>query len=458
MKRNPSEWFDTGRKDSMGRPIRKKYKNIIQGNVISGDIHSIQSDFPTPHKSQATYIDSTIPISYEAEKIIQNLNDHGMRPYLVGGKVRDYILGKENKDIDIEVYDVDSTEHLISALKSCGGETNLAGESFGVIKYTSNGEEFDISLPRKDSLKDNSNTHKSINVDIDPDLSEEEASTRRDFTMNSLMYDPIEEQIIDFHGGIEDIQDGVLRIVDAETFTDDPLRVLRGVQFAARFDMEPDEEFLRLSQSMTWEGLAKERIAGEIHKMLLKSQNLHLGVETLLKTGWSGSVPGITHKKHTPINQDIINEISQIENKHIAIAMITSLMDTHYGSNDGKLKDSFILTSKERNAFNNLPIYKSDNIIEASRMRRYLFNQGLEQSLLEKSAQAIGIQPAKSVWSGNPPEYTVNGRTLIDKGLQPSPRFSYIIQKCEDIEDSGGKINDMTLDKIIDSYSDKKGQ
>lgn len=457
MKRNPSEWFDTGRKDSMGRPIREKHKNMVQGNTISGDIYSAQNDFHVPHESQETYIDSTIPLSYEAEKVIQNLNDHGMRPYLVGGKVRDYILGKENKDIDIEVYDVYSTEHLISALKSCGGEINIAGESFGVIKYTSNGEEFDVSLPRKDSLKDSSNTHKSINVDIDPELSEEEASTRRDFTMNALMYDPIEEQIVDFHGGIKDIQDRTLRIVDAETFTDDPLRVLRGVQFAARFDMKPDEEFLKLSQSMTWEGLAKERVAGEIHKMLLKSQNLHLGVETLLKTGWSGSVPGITHKNHTPISQETINEISQIENKHIAMAMITSLMDTHYGLNDGKLKDSFMLTSKERNAFNNLPIYKSNNIIEASRMRRYLFNHGLEQSLLEKSSQAIGIQPAKSVWNGNPPEYTVSGKTLIDKGLKPSPHFSYIIQKCKDIEDAGGKIDDERLNKIIAEYSNKKG-
>lgn len=443
-------WYDTGKKDSLGRPIRNKHSTKRSERISSGDIANVKSDFSSEkEKRETSYKDVSIPITPEAEKVIDALYDKGLQPYLVGGKVRDFLMDKDNKDTDIEVYGVDSTSELVNTLLSCGGDVNIAGESFGVIKYTLNGEEFDVSLPRKDSLKDNSNTHTSINVEVDPDLTEEEASRRRDFTMNALMYNPIEEEIIDFHGGVKDIEDSVLRIVDAETFTDDPLRVLRGVQFSARFDMHPDDEFFELSQTMHWNGLAKERIAGEIHKMLLKSQNLHLGVETLLQSGWSNSLPGIVDKAHNPLDQNVINEINQLENNDIAMAFITSLMDTHYGSNNGDLKDSFMLTSKERNAFNNLPIYKANDVIEASRMRRYLFNKNIDQSLLDRASSALNVQSAQSVWNGKPPSYSVGGKTLIDKGLRPSPAFSSIIQRCQDIEDSGGIIDDKKLDKII---------
>lgn len=440
-------WYDTGRKDSLGRPIRNKHKHHrATHNRAGGTLDDVRQDV-SPASVNNEY-DMTIPISSPTQKVVSILSESGHKPYLVGGKIRDHLLGKDNKDVDIEVYNAKSIDHLVDVLSRAGGKLNIAGQAFGVIKYTLDKEEFDISLPRKDSLKDNGNTHRSIIAEVDPGMTEYEASTRRDFTMNALMYDPVAQKVIDFHGGIDDIQDGILRVVDQDTFTEDPLRVLRGVQFAARFDMEPDEGFLELSQTMSWEGLAKERIAGEVHKMLLKSRSLHRGIDVLMNTGWDGAVPGVTRPDNEPLSQSVIDTVNSLPDASFSMGAITSMMDNHYGNGQGELRESFMLSSKERLVFNALDLQHAENTIAASQMRRFIHNRGLDQNLFDEMSRAISKEPAEKVWDGDPPQYSVSGQSLIDRGLQPGPDFSRIIKQCQDLEDSGETITKEQLDRM----------
>lgn len=444
-KRNP-EWEETG-VDSMNRPVYRKISSRASSSTAdNGTLDSIRLELSNEN---VTLIPADIPISPCAQKVINRLHEAGYTPYLVGGKIRDHLMGIDSKDVDIEVYGVDSMDKLAETVSGIGGKVGIAGQSFGVVKYTEGKEEFDISMPRRDSLGEGDNVHRSIIATTDASLTPMEASLRRDFTFNALMYDPLEGNIIDHHGGVEDIEDGVIRIVDADTFTDDPLRVLRGVQFAGRFNFEMDEESVALCRSMTWEGLAKERVAGEIHKMLTKSRNLHQGVSTLHEVGWTGAVPGLDRNLDNPLDQEIVDDISSLRNHDDAVGLVASLMDHHYGDGDGALASSLMLTGRQRRVFNVMRVQDASDVVAASRMRRFLHGKGLDQSMLEKMSSSVGVQAATKVWEGNPPEYTVDGSYLIGQGLKPGPDFKEIITRCGDMEDSGMRLDREMIDSVI---------
>ncbi len=202
-----------------------------------------------------------------AEKLACLIAHEGGRVYYVGGYVRDLLLKKENKDIDIEVHGI-SVEQLEEILKSVGYITEM-GASFGVFGLK--GYDLDIAMPRKEEAIGRG--HKDFKVDVDPYLGTEKAAIRRDFTMNALMQDVLTGEIVDHFGGVEDLHRGLLRHVNPETFIEDPLRVLRGAQFAARFDFQIAEETKELSRTVDLSTLAPERIMGELEKALLKADH-----------------------------------------------------------------------------------------------------------------------------------------------------------------------------------------
>lgn len=212
--------------------------------------------------------------------IIAAIQGAGMQPLLVGGCVRDLILGFTPKDIDVEVHGAVSYEAILEALTPFG-KADVFGKSFGVIKIG----DMDISLPRRDSKIGEG--HRGFQIEVDPMMSLEEASSRRDFTINSIMFDTRDEVIIDPHGGIEDIANKTLKHT-SEAFSDDPLRVLRGVQFACRFNFTMDVATARLCQSLKSEyaSLASERVWTEFEKMLMKGTSFNAAFRVLRSTGW----------------------------------------------------------------------------------------------------------------------------------------------------------------------------
>lgn len=200
-----------------------------------------------------------------AERIAEAVARRGGRVYYVGGLVRDRLLGRENKDVDVEVHGV-SPAVLEEILDSLGQRTEM-GASFGV--YGLRHYELDIAMPRKEQATGRG--HRDFAVCVDPFLGTRKAAQRRDFTMNALMEDVLTREIIDHFGGQADLQRGIVRHVNDFSFAEDPLRVLRAAQFAARFGFSVAEETVEICARMDLTALASERIYGELEKALLKS-------------------------------------------------------------------------------------------------------------------------------------------------------------------------------------------
>jgi len=214
----------------------------------------------------------------------------GGRPRLVGGCVRDWLLGRTPKDFDVEVFDLDYAE-LGRALASLG-PTDLVGRSFGVIKVRLDGTEYDFSLPRRESKTGAG--HRGFAVAADPSLTEAEAAARRDFTINAIAYDPLEKRLIDPYGGERDLQARVLRHTGA-AFVEDPLRVLRGFQLAARFSLTLAPETAALGREIkaTYGELPVERVWGEWDKWAVQAEKPSLGLAVLKATGWLAHFPEV---------------------------------------------------------------------------------------------------------------------------------------------------------------------
>ena len=200
-----------------------------------------------------------------ARRVANAVAGAGGRTYYVGGCVRDWLLGWENKDIDIEVHGV-SVQVLEAILDSLGQRTTM-GASFGIMGLRH--YDLDIAMPR--SEKATGRGHKDFEVFVDPFIGEERAAMRRDFTMNALMQDVLTGEILDFFGGRADIAAGRIRHVSDATFAEDPLRVFRAAQFAARFGFTVADETTAISAGMAVEALASERVMGELEKALVKA-------------------------------------------------------------------------------------------------------------------------------------------------------------------------------------------
>lgn len=211
------------------------------------------------------------------EKIAARVAQKGGRTFFVGGYVRDKVMGKENKDIDIEIHGV-TPECLGEILDGLGKRTEM-GADFGIFGLK--GYDVDIAMPRKEEATGRG--HKDFTVYVDPFLGTEKAAKRRDFTMNALMEDVLTGELIDHFGGVEDIRNGVIRHVNSLTFVEDPLRVLRAAQFAARFGFRVADETVRLSKTMDLSALARERILGELEKALLKADTPSVFFEEMRK-------------------------------------------------------------------------------------------------------------------------------------------------------------------------------
>ena len=210
-----------------------------------------------------------------AREVARRVARQGGRSFFVGGFVRDALLHRENKDVDMEVHGI-SPAALESILDSLG-ERIAIGESFGIFNLK--GYSLDIAMPRKERVRGQG--HRDFDIFVDPFIGTEGAARRRDFTVNALMQDVLTGQIVDHYGGEQDLKAGILRHVNAESFAEDPLRVLRGAQFAARFGLQVAPETLALCRGMDLRHLPRERIEGELKKALLKAEKPSVFFEVL---------------------------------------------------------------------------------------------------------------------------------------------------------------------------------
>lgn len=218
-------------------------------------------------------------------ELATRIAEQGGRARLVGGGVRDWLMGLPVKDWDIEVFGLPADE-LLTILRRLG-RVDTVGRSFGVFKLRPRGAapddpEIDVSIPRRDSKVGPG--HRGIAVEGDPTMTPLEAARRRDLTINAILLDLLTGEVEDPFDGRGDIQRRILRAVDPDTFLEDPLRAVRVVQFAARLEFDVDPVLVELCKKAELDELPAERIQLEWSKLFLRSARPSVGLQVARST------------------------------------------------------------------------------------------------------------------------------------------------------------------------------
>lgn len=239
-------------------------------------------------------------LSPEVKMLINHIHAAGGTPMVIGGSVRDHVLGiltgniVPPKDIDIEVFGVDQ-DRLNKILKTVPGieHCDTVGECFAVNAVRINGQSIDVSLPRTE--RKIASGHTGFDVTVNPHMSFKDACKRRDFTMNAIMFSPIQWAIVDECGGIRDLGRKTIRMISERAFIEDPLRVLRAMQFAARFGFDIDTSTAKHAQSISdkFSELTQDRVRTEWLKWAEKSTLPSKGIDALKATGWLQNFPEV---------------------------------------------------------------------------------------------------------------------------------------------------------------------
>ena len=201
-----------------------------------------------------------------AERIAADVAQRGGRVYYVGGVVRDGLMGRASKDIDVEVYGI--APQTLREVLAAHGEVLEKGASFGVLGLRHS--DLDIAMPRKE--RRTGEGHRDFDVSVDPFMTTREASMRRDFTINAMMRDVLTGELVDHWGGQADLENRVIRCVNPQTFREDALRVFRAAQFAARLKASVDPDTLSLCAGIDVTQITRERVFEELSKALLKAE------------------------------------------------------------------------------------------------------------------------------------------------------------------------------------------
>lgn len=410
-----------------------------------------------------------------AKRLAEAVDAAGGCAYFVGGYVRDLLRGDPGKDIDIEIHGI--SPGALRDILSSFGELLEYGESFGIFGLR--GYSLDIAMPRQETCRGRG--HRDFDVFVDPNIGTYKAAVRRDFTVNAMMQNVLSGEIVDHFGGREDLKNGVIRHIHPDSFVEDPLRVLRGAQFAARFGFDIAPETIELCRSMDISTLPKERIMGELEKALLKAEKPSIFFELMRKMGhlsvWFPELEaliGVDQNKkyhtegdvwvHTMMVLDQAARLRKYPGDTLAYmlsalvhdfgkAVCTELIDGELHSYDHETKglplvDSFIsrLTNEvklKKYVLNMTELHMKPNAFAAAgssiKSTNKLFDSSIDPPALLCLSKADGLGKT------SPREYVsyddffeerlaiyreymsrpfVTGQDLIDAGIQPSKDFS----------------------------------
>ena len=403
---------------------------------------------------------------------------------LVGGCVRDALLGLPATDLDIEIYGIQAAA-LIELLSSQFG-VDLVGESFGVVRLRD--LPIDVSLPRRESKRGLG--HRGFKIDSDPEMDPRDAASRRDFTINAIALDPESGRVFDPFDGVSDLKNRILRHT-TEKFSEDPLRVLRGMQFAARFELQLAPETIEVCRQIEPEGLAPERIFGEWKKLILRGTRPSLGLAFLRDCGWIRHFPELealigceqnqrwhpegdvwTHTLHC---MDVFaSERIGIEREDLIVGFGVLCHDLGKPATTAREEDGRItaknheligvdstrqflgrLTAEERLieevvplvACHLAPIRLFGSNVGDTAIRRLAHRVGRIDRLVRVSRADLRGRPPLVVDSfeagdwllerarelsvdAQPPTPLLMGRHLIELGLEPGPDFGRVLEEC----------------------------
>ncbi len=391
--------------------------------------------------------------------ISDELFKHGASAFLVGGSVRDFFLNLPIKDYDIEVFGLKNLQMLEDIL-SKHGEVRLVGKSFGVLKFFYKGEEFDFSFPRREQKV--AKGHRGFEVMTDPFMEFDEAAKRRDFTINAMGYEIKTGRFIDPYGGREDLRKRVLRHINDKTFVEDPLRVYRGVQFCARFDLVMDLKTKNLCKEMVEKKalleLPKERVFEEIKKLLLKSKKVSIGFELLKEIGAIGyffkSFESSSNKWQRFLKRiDFAADLrSGNEKKDLVMMFCAICMDMNIKECEEFIKNLTFRSALYDEVVNYLSVIKEADDLFAKEDLKYeikklslkvciedfiymckIFYFDDEDKKEHYCKRVLQIARELKV-SKKPPAPFVLGRDLINMGFSASPKFKEILAKVYELQ------------------------
>jgi len=442
-----------------------------------------------------------ITLPEEIRPITDSLLEQGCFPVLVGGYIRDTLLQKKSTDIDIEVYAVNNLETLQKMLEPFGS-VNLVGKSFGILKLALFNYDVDFSLPRRESKK--TGGHRGFTIYLSGQMDFATASLRRDFTINAIGYDINTSLLLDPYGGQKDLQSRMLRCVNEQTFIEDPLRVLRAVQMAARFNLTCDETLLKLMKNMVSEGalreLPKERIFGELKKLLLKAAQPSIGFKLMDTLGILDFFPELENLKatsqedsksdiriHTLMAVDAMANLrTNVEKQNLVLMLAAVCLDCEKSSSavsTEKKPDAIGHQKAEVNpvktflqrftdekhliqevlslvAHHKRPIELYQQQSENSEIRRLSMEVKISDLILVSKADFLGythnknkkdefpagnwlLQRAASLHiNNNPLKPLIQGRDLVKAGLKPSKTFKTILDDAFEAQIDGEFTNE----------------
>ncbi|PNV84318.1 MAG: CCA tRNA nucleotidyltransferase [Sulfurimonas sp.] len=387
--------------------------------------------------------------------IFDKLNKLGIKPIIVGGFIRDSLVHIDSKDIDIEVYGISSFLELQNILNEFG-TVNVVGKSFGVCKLYFEDYDLDFSFPRVDNKVQSG--HRGFDITIDTTLDFKTATSRRDFTMNSVGYDVCEKKILDPFGGIEDFKNKTLRAVNLESFGEDPLRVLRAVQFAARFELKIEDNLFSTCKDMVLNGLLKElpkeRVFEEIKKLLLYAKKPSRGFELLKEFGSDLYTQNIS----------VIDEIAKqrITNNQTNLVLMLAALCYNFSQKETQnfieklthekelLQKSLLLVKKHKeidtlykNGISDYHIYKLSadvNIEELLILSSSIYFANHSSKIYKIGEEVKKRAKELDILNKKLPAILM-GRDILKFGIEPSPLFSEILNSAYEAQ-MHGKFSD----------------
>jgi len=393
-----------------------------------------------------------ISLEKGVESVLDDLKKIG-NPLIVGGAVRDSFVGSENKDIDIEVHKTD-IDTLVKTLKNDGYIVDEVGKQFGVLKVSKKGvvNDLDISVPRKENRLGAG--HRSFNVEMDENMTVQESAERRDFTFNAVMYDHTRKVIIDPSGGKNDLNNKVIRHV-SEKFSEDPLRALRGFQFAGRFDMTVAPETATLCKKLRneYEHLSIERVQEEWGKFFTKSAHPAKGIQALKDMGWNDTIPGLQKALDNSFTKESLNNLPTVS-KQNKIIFGSAAIARNMNNNERKsFISSTVIGNKEQlktytlSSFDNNEArtsYERKKIAKKLEKTGFTFRDYHNFSQMNNDSEGVKLSE-KAVAEGladGPEKDLIAGKdifSLTDK--KPGPWMGKLLNEIRDKQYQGAFLN-----------------
>ncbi len=412
------------------------------------------------------------PISPAITALLDGIRAAGGRPLLVGGWVRDALMGVPPKDMDIEVFGLEVAR--LKSLLAKYGQVFAVGVSFGVLKVYLHPDksELDVSVPRRESKSG----QRGWIIEPDPTMTLPEAAARRDFTINAMAYDPATDEILDLFKGVDDLKAGILRHV-GPAFAEDPLRVLRAMQFAARWNFSVAPETIELCAGLrtAYGELALMRIWGEWQKWAEKGLYPSAGLKVLEQTGWRSCYPGLealamrlygetTAWEHTlgAVNaMSVICQAEELAEEERLILMLSALCHRLDLPNAVDLAETgrflsaincpLLLARQVKHLVLGYLNYRGAAIVPTvegvRRLSLQLAPATIEQWVrLVKATKDNHGEQAGLEWlrlarqencAGGPIEPLLQGRHLQEAGLKPGPHFKKLLSEALEAQLSG---------------------